>query len=203
MRTQSGAVRLEAAFKPFRFAGVWFAELQGNAQLTLGPAEVAGFAGWRSAPGGTSYSHNPWGGVTLTRQQTDVLGLVFSAGWYPEDLLQGLPRGRYASFAIRLTPPGSSRTRALPQLYRKRGDSGELVFDVPNAKRVELAGAWTNWERVPLRKVGNRWVTEVTLTPGVYRFNLIVDGDRWIVPAGVTTVDDEFGGKTGLLIVPE
>jgi hypothetical protein len=41
----------------------------------------------------------------------------------------------------------------------------------------------------------------VALPPGVYRFNLIVDGERWIVPEGVTAVDDGYGGKTCLLVV--
>ena len=40
------------------------------------------------------------------------------------------------------------------------------------------------------------------LAPGTYRFTLVVDGTRWLVPAGVVTVPDEMGGEQGLLVVP-
>jgi hypothetical protein len=39
------------------------------------------------------------------------------------------------------------------------------------------------------------------LEPGVYRFNLRIDGTGWLVPSEVPSVDDGFGGHVGLLIV--
>ncbi len=64
-------------------------------------------------------------------------------------------------------------------------------------------GTWTGWQPVPLERAADgRWVIRVTLGPGTYRFNLVIDGERWIVPDGVAAVDDGFGGKTGLLVVP-
>jgi hypothetical protein len=42
----------------------------------------------------------------------------------------------------------------------------------------------------------------LVLAPGTYRFTLVVDGTRWMVPAGIATVPDDMGGEQGLLIVP-
>ena len=46
-----------------------------------------------------------------------------------------------------------------------------------------------------------RWIVPVGLAPGVYRFNLRADGERWIVPEGVPQIDDGYGGRVGLLII--
>jgi hypothetical protein len=66
-----------------------------------------------------------------------------------------------------------------------------------------VAGDWTAWRPVPLEQaLDGRWILRLQLAAGIYRFNLIVDGERWIVPAGFATVDDGFGGKAGVLVIP-
>jgi hypothetical protein len=46
------------------------------------------------------------------------------------------------------------------------------------------------------------WVAERALEPGVYRYAFIVDGS-WFVPDGVRgVVDDGFGQKNLVLVVP-
>ncbi|HUF82390.1 MAG TPA: glycogen-binding domain-containing protein, partial [Burkholderiales bacterium] len=69
--------------------------------------------------------------------------------------------------------------------------------------QVAVVGDWTGWQPVPLQRAADgRWVMRVTLSPGVYRFNVIADGTRWTVPADVAAVEDGFGSKTALLVVP-
>ena len=41
----------------------------------------------------------------------------------------------------------------------------------------------------------------LTLKPGLYHFNLLVDGTEWVVPNGVATVNDGLGGLVGVLVV--
>jgi hypothetical protein len=132
--------------------------------------------------------------------------VVLSGGSFPLDVLQALPAGRYVSIAIRFAarrqtaPPGITTGRAV---YTMERGTTELRFSVPGARQVDLVGDWTAWRPVALdRAADGRWTLRVTLTPGVYRFNLVVDGDAWIAPPGVAAVDDGFGGKTGLLVVP-
>ncbi len=91
-----------------------------------------------------------------------------------------------------------------PRAYDREREEGALLFRLPGAQRVEVVGDWTDWQPVPMRRLQDgRWTLDVTLPAGVHRFNLIVDGERWIVPAEVPSIDDGFGGETGLLIVTE
>ena len=72
------------------------------------------------------------------------------------------------------------------------------------AATVAVAGDWNGWEPAPLtRSPDGRWLLPRDLPAGVHRFNLLVDGERWIVPEGVPSVDDGFGGQVGLLVIAE
>jgi hypothetical protein len=67
---------------------------------------------------------------------------------------------------------------------------------------VEIAGDWNGWQPAPISRDGSgRWMVPAHLEPGVYRFNLRVDGARWIVPEGVAQIEDGFGDRVGLLII--
>jgi hypothetical protein len=68
---------------------------------------------------------------------------------------------------------------------------------------VSLAGEWNEWAASPLTvRPDGRWETTVRLAPGAYRFSLVVDGGRWVLPSGVPALDDDFGGRVGLLVIP-
>jgi len=134
--------------------------------------------------------------------------IVVSGGQYASDVLQGLPGEDFVSIGFRLT---KRRERPVPQrvstpfVYRAEAvrDRG-IALDVPGASRVEIAGDFNGWQPEPLRRDGSgRWVVPGGLEPGVYRFNLRVDGERWMVPDGVPSVDDSFGDRVGLLIIAE
>lgn len=192
---------------PARFRGYWFQELNARLSAAHGPVDVVTYAGWRNAPAGTGFDEEAWVGVTVAAWIAPRAAIVAAAGAYPSDLLQALPRGRYFSIAVRFAagrasvwaPSWTGRTMYAPE----EGGEGVLRFRVPNARRVEVASDWTSWTPVPLeRGPDGRWVLRVRLATGVYRFNLVVDGTRWIVPDGFVSVDDGLGGKAGLLVVP-
>jgi hypothetical protein len=66
-----------------------------------------------------------------------------------------------------------------------------------------MAGDWNSWEALPLLAVGDEvWEGTLALARGQYHFNLLVDGQDWVVPNGVATVADGLGGMVGVLIVP-
>lgn len=203
-----GTARAALVFTPLRIEGFWFPELNARASLMAGPLETAAYAGWR---GGASGSGIPeaatWGGVTAAFWLGKNLALQAAAGSYPQDLLQALPAGSYLSAGVRIATsrPAVPSVRPLGRPAYERADgSGLLRFRVSGAQRVDLVGDWTSWEPVPLeRGAGGSWILRVRLQPGVYRFNLVLDGQTWIVPEGVVAIDDGYGGKTGLLIIPE
>lgn len=203
-----GTARAALVFSPLKIQGFWFPELNAKASLVAGPLEAAGYVGWR---GGASGSNIPeavaWGGVTAAFWLGQNLALQAAAGSYPQDLLQALPAGNYLSAGLRIATsrPAVPSVRPLGRpAYERTDGSGLLRFRVSGAQRVDLVGDWTNWEPVPLEPAGDgSWILRVRLRPGVYRFNLVVDGQTWIVPEGVAAIDDGYGGKTGLLIIPE
>ncbi len=203
-----GTARAALVFSPLRIQGFWFPELNARASVVAGPLEAAGYAGWR---GGASRSNIPeaaaWGGVTAAFWLSKNLALQASAGTYPQDLLQALPAGTYLSAGLRIATsrPVVPSVRPLGRpAYERTDGSGLLRFRVSGAERLDLVGDWTGWEPVPLERAADgSWILPVRLQPGVYRFNLVVDGQTWIVPEGVVAIDDGYGGKTGLLIVPE
>jgi hypothetical protein len=191
---------------PFRLEGFWFPEAQAHGLTWIGPADVAAYGGWRGAPRGSGTSAAAWGGANVALWLGRNVALVIGAGTYPRELIQALPGGRYVSGALRLAnrrpqvPAPSDVGRAV---YAPAPGDTELRFRATGATRVELVGDWTTWQPVPLRRAPDGgWVMRVTLARGVYRFNLVVDGNRWIVPDGVAAVDDGFGGRMALLVVP-
>lgn len=97
-------------------------------------------------------------------------------------------------------PSGAAAVTAL-EVTELGGERVRLELVAPGARRVELAGDFTDWESVALRRDGERWTLELALAPGVHRLNVRADGGEWRVPPSLTAVDDGFGGRVGLLVV--
>jgi chromosome partitioning protein len=79
-----------------------------------------------------------------------------------------------------------------------------LVFSLyaPDADAVELAGDFSGWIPIHLRKDKRNdgmWTLDVSLKPGVYEYKFVVDG-AWIAdPENADTVDDTHGGRNSLV----
>lgn len=69
-------------------------------------------------------------------------------------------------------------------------------IDAPDARRVELAGSFSNWSpEVALTPVADgRWMAYVPLQPGVHDYAFRLDGETWVVDPGAPRVADGFGG---------
>ncbi|MBX6331188.1 MAG: glycogen-binding domain-containing protein [Gemmatimonadaceae bacterium] len=77
-----------------------------------------------------------------------------------------------------------------------------IAVELPEAHQVEIMGDFTDWIPVALtRDAAGRWSTTLAIPPGAHRMNVRVDGGAWRVPPGLTPVNDDFNGLTGLLIV--
>ncbi|MDA8425356.1 MAG: isoamylase early set domain-containing protein [Treponema sp.] len=80
-----------------------------------------------------------------------------------------------------------------------------FVLADPGARSVALAGDFTGWKGrgLELRRVGSDGTWGITLKlrkGGLYAYNFIVDGQRWIPdPSVPERVDDGFGGSSSLL----
>ena len=118
--------------------------------------------------------------------------------------------GRSATFAVRLAPAALVRPRDTPEItpalaafaVSRAGDACLVRVRVPHARTVELSGDFNGWQPVRLnREIDGSWTVSLPLKPGAYRMNVRVDGERWLPPPGVPSVDDEFNGKVGLVVV--
>ena len=74
-----------------------------------------------------------------------------------------------------------------------------LRVRVSGARQVDVMGDFTDWEAQPLARSGTVFEREVTLASGSHRLLIRVDGGAWRPAANTPAVDDDLGGKGGLL----
>lgn len=79
-----------------------------------------------------------------------------------------------------------------------------LVFDLPEAVSVSLAGSFNDWDpfNLPLERTeGGRWDLVLQLPVGRYEFRLVIDGVWSDVPSASDTVENPFGSRNAVLSV--
>ena len=142
---------------------------------------------------------------------TPNVGVVGAAGHSLAQIGYTVPGGRYTTLGLRLAlgarpptnparPNRDDRASAGPALELV---GGQFTIRGAPARRAEIMGDFTDWKPEPLIAVGRgRWTLSKALTPGVHHLNVRFDGGPWLVPSGVSAVDDGFGGRVGLLVVP-
>ncbi len=162
-----------------------------------------------------------WGDIAITSWIADRLAIVASAGTYPVDPTQGFPSGRFVSIAVRLGGRKPVALRRVPgeavarreadaagvrdfEATRLDGDVVRIRVRTTGARRVDLMGDPTTWEPVALERAGDGWWSVLlAAASGVLEVVVRVDGGAWLVPPGLPVVVDEFGGRTGRLVIGE
>jgi hypothetical protein len=163
-------------------------------------------------------SGNAWASVNLVARLMPRIAFLASAGTYPVDYTQGFPGGRFVSAGVRFSFTPRRRTAPLPVaaavvssatgvtdigLTGAAAGLQTLRMRAPRAHKVEVRGDFTGWESRALARGADGWYTlQTPLAPGTYQMNVRVDGAEWLPPPSLTTVRDEFGGVTGVLVVP-
>jgi Glycogen recognition site of AMP-activated protein kinase len=199
-----------------------YSDLVSTIRASRGRFELdASLAARVSSRGG---GHGVHGEASTTLTLGERIALFVSGGRYPTDPVSGSVAGRYGSVGVRL------RTAlARPRVFRDRqplirspanGDGGagssarlqvqpapdgtvRVVVHAAAATTVEVAGDFTDWQAVTLRRTGeDMWETVLHVPSGVHRVNVRIDGGMWIAPAGTARAEDEFGGDVGIVAVP-
>lgn len=200
VRRQLGPVALEARAAGTRSRATQFADFTAGLQWERGPLRLGGAAGARAGDLGDE----PLLQVQAELRVHPLVALEIAGGTYPGDLT-GYTSGRFLNAGVRVA---LARDRAplgrfgvvVEQLPRQRGT--RVTFDVPGADTVAIVGEWNSWQPAPLTRVARgRWQVVLPLSPGAYRFSLVVDGARWVVPPGVPRLPDDFGGEVGVLVI--
>lgn len=163
-------------------------------------------------------SATTWGSLSAVAWVLPRIALLASAGTYPIDYTQNFPGGRFVSAGVRLSLTGRSRpelsrVRLEPevaasgvstlQLVRAADGKRTLRVRVPGANIVEVNGDFTGWQPRALIQEGDGWYElSAPIAPGTYQMNIRMNGGAWAPPPSIPTVRDEFGGLTGVLVVP-
>jgi AMP-activated protein kinase-like protein len=101
--------------------------------------------------------------------------------------------------------------RPSPQMETTQPDSHmvpvRLVFLAPQANTVAVTGDFARWDPkgIPLERPSAdvAWSVELRLPPGLHHYVFIVDGTEWRPdPNAASQVDDGFGQKNSVLLVP-
>lgn len=208
---------------PVALDSVKYADTQLSLSWSRRNIDVDGVIGGRVGDqlAGLGATARVWGSVSAVAWLKPHLAAVFSGGSYPIDPTQGFPGGRFVSASIRIS---RGRTQeALPAVgavqneatsvseapvverfaWEKSGaQSVTLRVKAPRATTVEVSGDFTNWVPSQLTAIGSDWWSiTLPLKAGKYQMNMRINGGTWVVPPGLLSMVDEFGGSVGLLIV--
>lgn len=98
---------------------------------------------------------------------------------------------------------GGSRSVAAPVPTRLRDGRAMIELTAHDAGGApSIAGDFTGWKPVPMRREGSRWIWSGPLAPGVYHYAFVAGDGTWFVPESVPgRQKDGMGGWTAVLVV--
>jgi hypothetical protein len=133
--------------------------------------------------------------------RTDVQASVRQEPFEP--LYWTAPRRTWSVSLSRSLGRRPRQERPLPRLADV--DSGWAVFRLPRAVHPappSVMGDFSAWEPVSMTEEGDAWVARVRVEPGAYRYAFRTADGQVMVPDGAASVDDGFGGRSAVLVVP-
>lgn len=154
--------------------------------------------------------------------------VIVQTGKQFADVVRGVPQARYTGVGVRWSPTRSRSvravmrsagdTRAAPRsgvilVPDRRGDEvllqrsegvGTVTITVSAKAQavVEIASSHSDWQPVRVAARGDQFVHQLTLPSGTHRISVRIDGGEWRAPRGLVPVNDEFGGKAGVVVIP-
>ncbi len=82
------------------------------------------------------------------------------------------------------------------------GKEVRFALRLPGARKVEIAGTFTDWKPQPCEASGPFWKRRFVLEPGSHEYRFVVDG-RWISdPGNPHQAADPFGGHNSVVEIP-
>jgi hypothetical protein len=191
-----------------RFLGAWYTDVVGG--VTFDGQRIVGSL-WLSGRFSGTYGSTGAASASLQYFLTPTIAVEASGGNYLRDPFQGLPRAGFVTGGIRvfvarraaMVRAVLSRPALQPLVAAHRGaDTVVVRFRMPGARSVGIAGSWNSWTPDALHCVGEDiWEATLRLPRGTYYFNLVVDGNEWVVPGGVAAIPDGMGGQIAILNV--
>eukprot|EP00188_Purpureofilum_apyrenoidigerum_P004649 Plantae.Rhodophyta-Purpureofilum_apyrenoidigerum.ctg5408.p1 GENE.Plantae.Rhodophyta-Purpureofilum_apyrenoidigerum.ctg5408~~Plantae.Rhodophyta-Purpureofilum_apyrenoidigerum.ctg5408.p1 ORF type:complete len:423 (-),score=86.32 Plantae.Rhodophyta-Purpureofilum_apyrenoidigerum.ctg5408:687-1955(-) len=76
----------------------------------------------------------------------------------------------------------------------------EISFEDISAHNIFIAGSFSNWEKMKMKRRRNQWTITLYLLPGIYYYKLVKD-NQWICDDAKETVTDEFNHRNNCIYV--
>jgi hypothetical protein len=150
--------------------------------------------------------YEPTFSITAAFWQSETRAWTVALSRSPPDWVRGADAARWLAVGMRLYElrPASARSARIRPLLALGGDAEQRVIRVQasGARKVELMADFTDWAPVTLAPVRDGFETTLAIPPGSHRALVRVDGGPWRPAANTPAVDDDLGGRVGLLVVP-
>jgi hypothetical protein len=151
--------------------------------------------------------------ATASVWRTATQAFVVSVARQLPDFVHGADASQSVTVGIRLNEPSPAvarvrATRPIVQVGEVSATDSSgvgrrtLRVRAPAASRVEVMGDFTGWEPAALTLTGDVFSATFELSTGSHRLVVRIDGGPWMPAANTPAVDDDFGGRVGLLVVP-
>ena len=186
-----------------------YSDFESSVYWSHGPLALDGLIGTRVS---TSYGQRTtWGHAQASWALGEQFALVATGGSRASEPAIGRLGGNFFSFGVRLASaswiahalhPGA-RSTASNFGVRADGPTRIIYVHAPAARTIELMADFTDWQPVAMRHAANdEWQVAMQIAPGTHRVNIRVDGGQWSAPPGASTLQDEFNGVVGLVVIP-
>jgi hypothetical protein len=203
----SGDTRLAVLLAPFTIRAETRAWLDGNAahaygggalELARGPLRLWGSAGRWYAGGVDRVS---WAaGVSAAIGDAMELQAGGRGNAFDPLYVSSTETSFWTGISLRI---GGGRAARAPVPAHYAGGRATIRIAASAAAGVpSIAGDFTGWKPVPMRRDGSRWTYEAALAPGVYHYAFVAEDGSWFVPKSVPgRQDDGMGGHVAVLVV--
>ena len=154
------------------------------------------------------------GSLSAAWWMSPYVAVVGAVGRQLADPVRGTARSRFATVALRLSAERRHTPRGRPTALKvaagethaeaapARDGFAVVRVRAPGARTVEIMSDLTGWRPVPLEQSGDVWVARLAASPGSHHVVVRVDGGAWGPPSNLPRIDDDFGGRVGLLVIP-
>ncbi len=186
-----------------------YADLESSVYWSHGALALDGLLGTRVT---TSYGQRAtWGRAQASWALDQQFALVAAGGTRAPEPAIGRVGGNFFSLGVRLASAPwiahalhhGARSSASSFGVRADGSTRIIYVRAPAARTIELMADFTDWQPRMMRHVANdEWELALHVAPGSHRLNIRVDGGEWSTPPGAGTVQDEFNGLVGLVVIP-
>ena len=150
--------------------------------------------------------YDPLVTITAAFWRSERRAWTISLSRQPPDWVRGTDAAQWIAVGMRLYEPRPAIARAArirPVIVVGAGDEQRVVrVRAPGARTVELMADFTDWSPVQLGTARDAFEHVMTIPSGTHRVVVRTDGGPWRPATNTPAVDDDLGGRVGLLVVP-